>query len=75
MFRLDGEVFRLGTAICGNSLCLANPAAARVERAKAFRRGGQKNKARSEQETASGFKQQKPRDSLDSGKSATRLRQ
>src|SRR6185312_9434594 len=58
--------FSFGDRHGGNSLSApANRPKARGRAFLAFRRGGQ-NKARSEQETASGFKQQKPRDSLGS---------
>ena len=59
MFRLDGEVFLLGTAMA-DQLHLA---LGKVAFRRPFGRAGQiegagKNKARSEQETPAGFKQE-----------------
>jgi hypothetical protein len=60
MFRFDGEVFRLGTAMAETPWGPGRIQASRILRRARPSGGAGKNKARSEQETVAGFKPQKP---------------
>jgi hypothetical protein len=65
MFRFDGDVFRLGTAMAETPWGPGpNPSVAHLKRCAQPSGGAGKNKARSEQESAAGFKPQKPGISL-----------